>query len=150
MSGSKSKPNLKVRTLDEMFKKISESSENDSEQLAHTSENNPVLSLSKTDSGPVESESSQTGATKSDLEPSVSTTDTQQNIEPPYTDIAKLTLMDDTVKRKRLSSKWNESHIQISKQVHKLENKIFLFNFVLYYYIMIHVLHQIKFAHLLL
>ena len=55
MSGSKSKPNLKVRTLDEMFKKISESSENDSEQLAHTSD------------GPVESESSQTGATKSDL-----------------------------------------------------------------------------------
>jgi hypothetical protein len=73
----KSKPNLKVRTLDEMFKKISESSENDSEQLAHTSENSPALSLSKTDSGPVESESSQTGATKSDLEPSVSTTDTE-------------------------------------------------------------------------
>jgi hypothetical protein len=37
MSGSK--PKLKVRTLDEMFKKISESSENDPEQLAHTSEN---------------------------------------------------------------------------------------------------------------
>jgi hypothetical protein len=34
MSGSK--PKLKVRTLDEMFKKISESSENDSEQLEHT------------------------------------------------------------------------------------------------------------------
>jgi hypothetical protein len=32
MSGSK--PKLKVRTLDEMFKKISESSENDPEQLA--------------------------------------------------------------------------------------------------------------------
>ena len=40
MSGSK-----KVRTLDEMFKKISESSENDPEQLAHTSENSPALSL---------------------------------------------------------------------------------------------------------
>jgi hypothetical protein len=65
MSGSK--PKLKVRTLDEMLKKISESSENDPEQLAHTSENSPVLSLSETDSGPVESESSQTGATKSDL-----------------------------------------------------------------------------------
>jgi hypothetical protein len=38
MSGSK--PRLKVRTLDEMFKKISESSENDPEQLAHTSEKN--------------------------------------------------------------------------------------------------------------
>jgi hypothetical protein len=33
------KPNLKVRTLDEMFKKICESSENDPEHLAHTSEN---------------------------------------------------------------------------------------------------------------
>ena len=52
-----------------------------------------------------------TGATKSDLEPSVSTTDTQQNIEPPYLDIAKLTVMDDTVKRKLFSSKWNDSHI---------------------------------------
>ena len=77
--GSRYKPNLKVRTLDEMFKKISESSENDPEQLAHTSENSPALSLSETDSGPVESESSQIGATKSDLEPPVSTTDTQQN-----------------------------------------------------------------------
>jgi hypothetical protein len=47
MSDSKSK--LKVRTLDEMFKKISESSENDPEQLAHTSENSPALSLSETD-----------------------------------------------------------------------------------------------------
>jgi hypothetical protein len=47
--------------------------ENDPEQLAHTSDNSPALSLSETDSGPVESESSQTGATKSDLEPSVST-----------------------------------------------------------------------------
>ena len=103
MSGSK--PKLKVRTsLDEIFKKISESSENDPEQLAHTSENSPALSLSETASEPVESESSQTGATKSDMEPSVSTTDTQQNIEPPYLDIAKLTLMDDTVKRKLLSS----------------------------------------------
>jgi hypothetical protein len=45
MYGSKYKPNLKVRTLDEMFKKISESSENDREQLAHTSENSPALSL---------------------------------------------------------------------------------------------------------
>jgi hypothetical protein len=36
------KPNLKVRTLDEMFKKICESSENDPEHLAHTSENSPV------------------------------------------------------------------------------------------------------------
>jgi hypothetical protein len=52
-----------------------------------------------------------TGATKSDLEPSVLTTDTQQNIEPPYHDIAKLTVMDDTVKRKLLSSEWNDSHI---------------------------------------
>ena len=73
MSGSK--PKLKVRTLDEMLKKISESSENDPEHLAHTSENSPALSLSETDSGPVESESSQTGVTKSDLEPFVSTTD---------------------------------------------------------------------------
>ena len=111
MSGSKSKPNLRVRTLDNIFKNISESSENDPEQLAHTSENSPALSLSETDSGPIESESSQTGATKSDLEPSISTTDTQQNIEPPCTDIDKLTVMDDTVKRKRLSSKWNDSHI---------------------------------------
>ena len=94
-----------------MFKNISESSENDSEQLAHTSENSPALSLSETDSGPVESESSRTGATKSDLEPSVSTKDTQQNIEPPYPDIAKLTVMDDTVKRKLLSSKRNDSLI---------------------------------------
>jgi hypothetical protein len=70
-----------------------------------------VQHLSETDSGPVESESSQTEATKSDLEPSVSITDTQQNIEPPYPDIAKLTVMDDTVKRKLLSSKWNDSHI---------------------------------------
>jgi hypothetical protein len=84
MYGSKYKPNLKVRTLNEMFKKISESSENDPEQLAHTSENSPALSLSETDSGPVESESSQIGTTKSDLEPSVSTTDTQQNFEPHY------------------------------------------------------------------
>ena len=52
-----------------------------------------------------------TGATKSDLEPSVLTTDTQQNIEPPYPDNAKLTAMDDTVKRKLLSSKWNDSHM---------------------------------------
>ena len=112
MYGSKYKHNLKVRTLDEMFKKISEFSENDPEQLAHTSENSPALSLSETDSGPVESESSQIGTTKSDLEPSVSTTDTQQNFEPPpYPDIAKLTVMDDTVKRKLLSSKWNDSHI---------------------------------------
>jgi hypothetical protein len=37
MSGSK--PKLKVRTLDEMFKKISESSENDLEQLALTKTN---------------------------------------------------------------------------------------------------------------
>jgi hypothetical protein len=111
MSGSKSNPNLKVRTLDEMFKNISESSENDPEQLARISENSPALSLSEIDSGPVESESSQTGATKSDLEPSVSTTDTQQNIEPPYPNINKLTVMDDTVKRKLLSSKWNDSHI---------------------------------------
>ena len=111
MYGSKYKSNLKVRTLDEMFKKISESSENDPEQLAHTSENSPALSLSETDSGPVESESSQIGATKSDLEPSVSITDTQQTIELPYPDIAKLTVMDDTVKRKLLSSKWNDSHI---------------------------------------
>jgi hypothetical protein len=109
MSGSK--PKLKVRTLDEMFKKLSESSENDPEQLAPTSENSPALRLSETDSGPVESESSRTGATESDLEPSVSTTDTQQNIEPPYPDIAKLTVMDDTVKRKLVSSKWNDSHI---------------------------------------
>jgi hypothetical protein len=106
MSGSK--PKLKVRTLDEMFKKISEFSENDPGQLAHKSENSPALSLSETDSGPFESESSQIGATKSDLEPSVSTTDTQQNIEPPYPDIAKLTVMDDTVKRKLMSSKWNQ------------------------------------------
>jgi hypothetical protein len=83
------------------------------EQLAHTSGNSPALSLSETDSGPVESKSSQTGATKSDLEPSVSTANTQQNIEPPYPDIAKLTAMDDTVKRKLLSSKWNDSYIQI-------------------------------------
>jgi hypothetical protein len=34
MSGSK--PKLKVRNLDEVFKKISESSENDPEHLAHT------------------------------------------------------------------------------------------------------------------
>jgi hypothetical protein len=95
---SVSKPKLKVRTLDEMFKKKSESSENDPEQLAHTSENSPALRLSETDSRPVESESSQTRATKSDLEPFVSTADTQQNIEPPYPDIAKLTVMDDTVK----------------------------------------------------
>ena len=54
MSGSR--PKLKVRTLDEMFKNISESSENDPEQLAHTSENIPALSLSETDSGPVESD----------------------------------------------------------------------------------------------
>jgi hypothetical protein len=40
-----------------MFKKISKSSENDPEQLAHTSENIPALSLSETDSGPVEPES---------------------------------------------------------------------------------------------
>jgi hypothetical protein len=40
-------------------------------QLAHTSENSPALSLSETDSGPAESESSQTEATKSGLEPSV-------------------------------------------------------------------------------
>ena len=97
--------------MDKIFKKISESSENDPEQLAHTSENSPALSLSETVSGPIESESSQTGETKSDLEPSISTTDTQQNIEPPYTDIAKLIVMDDTVKRKRLSSKWNDSRI---------------------------------------
>ena len=137
MSGSKSKPDLKVRTLDEMFKKIRESSENDPEQLAHTSGNNPALSLSETDSGPVESKSSQTGATKSDLEPSVSTTDTQQNIEPPYPDIGKLTAMDDTVKRKLLSSKWNDSlsYIQISKQVHKLETK---YSFLILYYIIIY------------
>ena len=135
MSGSKSKPNLKVRTLDEMFKKISESSENDPEQLIHTSENSPALSLSETDSGPVESDSSQTGETKSDLEPSVSTTDTQQNIEHPYPDIAKLTVMDDTVKRKLLSSKWNDSYIQISKQVHKLETK---YSFLILYYIIIY------------
>ena len=114
MSGSK--PKLKVRTLNEMFKKISESSENDAEQLAHTSENSPALSLSETDSGPVESESSQTGTTKLDLEPFVSTTDTQQNIEPPYPNIAKLTVMDDTVKRKLLSSKWNDSHIYLNFQ----------------------------------
>jgi hypothetical protein len=75
------------------------------------SENSPALSLSETDSGPVESESSQTGATTSDLEPSVSTTNIQQNIEPPYPNIAKLTVMEDTVKRKLLSSKWNDSHI---------------------------------------
>jgi hypothetical protein len=109
---SGSKPKLKVRTLDEMFKKISESSENDPEQLAHTSENSPALSLSETDSGPVESESSQTGATKLDLESSVSTTVTQQNIELPYSDIAKLTVMDDTVKRKLLSSTLIYSNFQ--------------------------------------
>jgi hypothetical protein len=45
--------------------------------VKNTSENSPALNLSETDSGPVESESSQIGATKSDLEPSVSTTDTQ-------------------------------------------------------------------------
>ena len=67
------------------------------------------LVLSETDNG--QAESSRTGATKSDLEPSVSTTDTQQNIEPPYPDIAKLTVMDDTIKRKLLSSKWNYSYI---------------------------------------
>ena len=50
---SSSKPKLKVRTLGERFRKISESSENDPEQLAHTSENSPALSLSETDSGPV-------------------------------------------------------------------------------------------------
>jgi hypothetical protein len=44
---SGSKPKLKVTTLDEISKKISESSENDPEQLAHTSENSPVLSLSE-------------------------------------------------------------------------------------------------------
>ena len=120
-----------------MFKKIRESSENDPEQLAHTSGNSPALSLSESDSGPVESKSSQTGATKSDLEPSVSTADTQQNIEPPYPDIAKLTAMDDTVKRKLLSSKWNDSlsYIQISKQVHKLETK---YSFLILYYIIIY------------
>ena len=42
---SGSKPKLKVRTLDEMFKQISESSENDPEQLANTSENSPALSV---------------------------------------------------------------------------------------------------------
>jgi hypothetical protein len=42
---SGSKPKLKVRTLDELFKKISESSENDPEQLAHTSENSPKFRL---------------------------------------------------------------------------------------------------------
>jgi hypothetical protein len=108
---SGSKPKLKVSTWDEIFKKISESSENDPEQLAHTSENSPALNLSETYSGSVESESGKTGATKSDLGPSVSTIDIQQNIEPPYPDIAKLTVMNDTVKRKLLSSKWNDSHI---------------------------------------
>jgi hypothetical protein len=34
-----------------------------------------------------------------------------KNIEPPYPDIAKLTVMDDTIKRKLLSSKRNDSHI---------------------------------------
>jgi hypothetical protein len=86
MSGSK--PKLKVRALDEMFKKISESSENDPGQLAHTSENSPALSLSGTDSGPVESESKSDRSNKSDLKSSFSTTDTQQNSEPPYPDIA--------------------------------------------------------------
>jgi hypothetical protein len=62
-------------------------------RLAHTNENSPALSLSETDSGPVESESSQTGATKSDLESSVLITNTQQNIEPPYHSIAILTVM---------------------------------------------------------
>ena len=38
-------PKLKVRTVDDMFKRISESSENDPEQLSHTSENSPALSL---------------------------------------------------------------------------------------------------------
>jgi hypothetical protein len=63
--------------------------------------NDKLLNVSihfETDSGPVESESSQTETIKLDLQPSVSTTDTQQNIEPPYPDIAKLTVMDDTVK----------------------------------------------------
>jgi hypothetical protein len=64
--------------------------------VAEYKKNNDVF-LHETDSGPVESESSQTGATKSDLEPFVSTTDTQQNIEPPYPNIAKLTVMDEIV-----------------------------------------------------
>jgi hypothetical protein len=37
-----SKPNLKVGTLDEMFEKISESSKNDPEQLAHSDLVTPV------------------------------------------------------------------------------------------------------------
>jgi hypothetical protein len=78
---SGSKPKLKVSTWDEIFKKISESSENDPEQLAHTSENSPALNLSETDSGSVESESGKTGETKSDLGPSVSTIDIHKKRE---------------------------------------------------------------------
>jgi hypothetical protein len=45
--------------------------------------------------------------------------------------------MDDTVKRKLLSSKWNDSHnyIQISKQVHKLEKK---YSFLILRYIILY------------
>jgi hypothetical protein len=71
------------------------------------------------------------------LEPSVSTTDTQQNIEPPYTDIAKLTVMDDTVKRKLFFKVERLSYIQISKQVHKLEKKN-RDSFLILYYIIIY------------
>ena len=118
-----------------MSKKISESSENDPEQLAHTSENSPVLSLSETDSGPVESESSQTGATKSDLEPSVSATDTQQNFEPPYKH-CQINRNGRHSKTKTFVFKVERlSYIQISKQVHKLEIK---YSFLILCYIIIY------------
>jgi hypothetical protein len=60
------------------------------------------------------------------LEPSVSTTDTKHNIEPPYHGIANLTVMDDTVERKLLSSKWNDSHIGYIVAGCQKNNDVFL------------------------
>jgi hypothetical protein len=68
------------------------------------------------------------------LEPSVSTTDTEYWTSIPWH--CQINPNGWHSKTKTFVFKVERiSYIQISKQVHKLENKIFLFNFVLYYYI---------------
>ena len=131
MSGSK--PKFKVRTLDEMSKKITESSGNDSEQLAQVKTVQylayPRLIADQLNLNQVRQE--QPNRTWSlPFQPLI--LNTILNL---HTDIAKLTVMDDTVKRKLLSSKWNDSRIFKFPSRYINKKNIFLFNFVLYYHI---------------
>ncbi|VDH98525.1 Hypothetical predicted protein [Mytilus galloprovincialis] len=120
MSEPKEKPKLKNRTIDEMFKKIRESESPEiqnetpkvSMRISESDENEEtgVMAESQTDLG-------EALTTTSDLTPSTCSSCSDFTLsliskyEPPYPDIAKLSDMDDLIKQKLLSTKWNDSHL---------------------------------------